>query len=160
VGNRFLKKRAFLAIPDHTPFLRTGGNFFIRLLRGFLISPHVTTLADRRKMHSGSPGRFGPGYVSVQTFTIVQESNVTGKCNPNAIMVFLIDFNALDYSDVRRAIPDFFRLFFKNEQVWQESPSRSFFSNRSQGDFCNGGEDFSSTHQIRIRTESQRKILE
>ena len=46
VGDGFLEKRAFLAITDHPLLVYTGGSLFVSFLRGFLIGPHVTTLAD------------------------------------------------------------------------------------------------------------------
>jgi len=46
VGDGFLKKRAFLAIADNTPVVHSGVSLFVRFLRGFLVGPHVTTLAD------------------------------------------------------------------------------------------------------------------
>jgi hypothetical protein len=46
VGDRFLEKRAFLAIADNTPVVHSGVSLFVSFLRGFLVGPHVTTLAD------------------------------------------------------------------------------------------------------------------
>jgi hypothetical protein len=65
VGDGFFEKRTFLAIADNAPVLHSGGSLFISFLKGFLISPHVITLADHRKIQSASPGQFAPDFVSL-----------------------------------------------------------------------------------------------
>ena len=65
VGDGFLEKRAFFAVADNAPFVYSGGSLFVSFLRGFLVGPHVTTLADHQKIQSGSPGHFAPDFTSV-----------------------------------------------------------------------------------------------
>jgi hypothetical protein len=72
VGDGFLEKRTFLAVADNTPFMRSGGSLFVSFLRGILIGPHVTTLADHRKMQSGFSGHFEPDVASVWFLTILR----------------------------------------------------------------------------------------
>jgi hypothetical protein len=65
VGDGFFEKRAFLAVSDHTTAMRPGGGFSVRFLRGFLVGPHSTTLADRSKIRDGFLGHFASDFVSV-----------------------------------------------------------------------------------------------
>ena len=65
MGDGFLEKRAFLAVADHTPVVHSG-SLFVSFLRGFLVGPHDTTLADHRKLRSGSPGHFAPNFMTVR----------------------------------------------------------------------------------------------
>ena len=46
VGDGFFEKCAFLAVADNTPLMHPGGSLFVSFLRGFLVGPHVITLAD------------------------------------------------------------------------------------------------------------------
>ena len=78
VGDGFLEKRAFLAIADNTPAVHSGVSLFVSFLRGFLVGPHVTTLADHRKIRSGSQGLFAPVFVSVRFLTILREGKLDG----------------------------------------------------------------------------------
>lgn len=79
VGDGFLEKRAFLAVADDTPFVHPGRGLFVSFLRGFLVGPHVTTLADHRKIRSGSPGHFAPDFDSVQFLTILRGGKLDGE---------------------------------------------------------------------------------
>lgn len=54
MGDGFLEKGAFLAVTDNTPVVASGVSLFVSFLRGFLIGPHVTTLADHPSIRSGS----------------------------------------------------------------------------------------------------------
>ena len=61
MGDGFLEQRAFFAVADDTPFVQSGWRLFINLFGGFLVRPHVTTLADHRKMQSGFLRHFAYG---------------------------------------------------------------------------------------------------
>ena len=84
VGDGFLEKRAFLAVADNTPVVNSGMSLFVSFLRGFLVGPHFTTLADHRKIPSGSPGLFAPDFVSVRFLTILRGRQTRRR---NAILV-------------------------------------------------------------------------
>jgi hypothetical protein len=84
VGDGFLEKRAFLAIADNAPAVHSGVSLFVSFLRGFLIGPHVTTLADHQKIRSGSPGLFTPDFDSVRLLAMLR-GRQTGR--RNAILV-------------------------------------------------------------------------
>ena len=64
VGDGFLEKRAFLAIADNPLLVYAGGSLFVSFLRGFLIGPHVITLADHRDIRGGSASHFAPEFAS------------------------------------------------------------------------------------------------
>jgi hypothetical protein len=103
VGDGFLEKRTFLAIADNTPIMHSGMRLFVSFLRGFLVGPHVTTLADHRNIRGGSPSLFTPDFVSVRFLTTLRgKANWTEECNPSAIMVFIVNLNVVDFSGVRR----------------------------------------------------------
>src|SRR5688572_2938564 len=72
VGDGFLEKRAFLAVADNTPIVHSGMRLFVSFLRGFLVGPHVTTLADHREIRGGSPSLFTPDFVSVRLLMILR----------------------------------------------------------------------------------------
>lgn len=72
VGDGFLEKRAFLAVADNTPIVHSGVRLFVSFLRGFLVGPHVTTLADHREIRGGSPSLFTPDFVSVRLLMILR----------------------------------------------------------------------------------------
>ena len=83
MGDGFLEKRAFLAVADHTPVVHSG-SLFVSFLRGFLVGPHDTTLADHWKVLSGFPGHFAPGFITVRSLRILRRRE-TGLYN--AILV-------------------------------------------------------------------------
>ena len=74
----FLEERAFLAVADNTPFVYPGVGLFVSFLKVFLVDPHVTTLADHRKMRGGYPGQFAPDFASVLFLMILREGKLDG----------------------------------------------------------------------------------
>src|ERR1043166_8997117 len=76
VGDRFLQKRTFFTVADNTPFLHPRWSLFVNLFGGFLVGPHVTTLADHSKLQSGFSGHFAHVYTSVR-FLAIEGANPT-----------------------------------------------------------------------------------
>jgi hypothetical protein len=56
----------------------SGWDLFIGFLKGFLIGPHVTTLADHQNMRDGFPGYFHQT-CSILFFTIMRGGKLDGQ---------------------------------------------------------------------------------
>ena len=81
MGDGFFEKGAFLAVADNTPIVASGVSLFVSFFRGFLVGPHVTTLADHPSIRSGSlASLFAPDFVSVR-FLKVLGGGQTGRRN-------------------------------------------------------------------------------
>ena len=78
VGDGFLEKRALLAVADNPPFVQPGGRLFVNFFGGFLVRPHVTTLADHSKMQSGFLGHFAHVFTSVRFLTMLTGGKLDG----------------------------------------------------------------------------------